>query len=73
MATNHTPITSITIDPKTRYILATWQAPTMGHNVLVAKLIEEDVGNRRFSGRDEYIHGIFFSRTISTMSILAAR
>jgi hypothetical protein len=59
VATNHTPITSMTIDPKTRYMLTTWQAPTTGHNLHVMKLAGEEVGNDRFSGPDSYVHGMF--------------
>lgn len=60
VATNHTSITSMTIDPKTRYMLTTWLAPTTGHNVHVMKLAGEEVGNARFSGPNSHIHGMFF-------------
>jgi hypothetical protein len=59
VATNHTPITSMIIDPKTRYMLTTWLAPTTGHNVHVMKLAGEEVGKAQFSAPDSYVHGMF--------------
>jgi hypothetical protein len=58
LSTNHSPITSITIDPKSRCMLTTWQAPNMGHNVHVVQIIEGEGGDGLFSGADLYVHGM---------------
>ena len=40
--TSSTPITSVNINPTTRMILTTWQAPPAGHNMLLARVIDTE-------------------------------
>jgi hypothetical protein len=58
LATNHSPINSITIDPKTRIMLTTWQAPSIGHNIHIVKFDGGELGDGLFSGGDLFFHGM---------------
>jgi hypothetical protein len=58
LATNHSLINSITIDPRTRVMLTTWQAPGMGHNIHIVKFDGGEVDNDLFSEGDLYFHGM---------------
>jgi hypothetical protein len=58
LATNHSLINSITIDPKTRVMLTTWQAPSTGHNIHIVKFDGGEVGNGTFSEGDLFFHGM---------------
>lgn len=42
LSINHSPITTINIDPKTRLMLTTWREPHFGHNIHVVKFTEWD-------------------------------